>query len=156
MSLVNLASQSLNESVSSQSSWSLTFRAALDSAILTNIEITILLSLFSASINNGTPLPPYLHTPEPYHLAETLERLNSDIFGVRHLNEPYYAAFGVMRVCATCIVRDVDGLLGCVKGLVGELDFGFHLGRTGEGLMVRGAREYAERKKKKKKKRTKW
>ena len=134
MSLVNLASQSLNESVSSQSSWSLTFRPALGSAILTNIEITILLSLFSASINNGTPLPPYLH--------------KSDIFGMRHLNEPYYAAFGVMQVCATCIVRDVDGLLECVRRLVGELDFGFRLrstkGGPGETVTMGRTREYVE------------
>lgn len=132
MSLFNLASRSLNECFDSRSAWSHDFRKALDSAVLTNKEITILLSLFSASINSGVSLPPYLHTPEPYRLAGTLEKLNKDLLGIRHLNEPYYAAFGVMQVSATCIVKDVDDLLSHVRSLVGELDFSFHVSRTSD------------------------
>lgn len=96
-------------------------------ADLTSHEITTLLSLLSASIKGGTPLPPYLQPPQPYGLSTKMESMDPDILSVRHINEPGYAAFAVLQVSSRCIVADLTRLLKEVKGLVGELDFSFHV-----------------------------
>lgn len=77
----------------------------------TSHEITGLLSLLSASIANGQPLPPYLKTPQPYQLSAKLEEIDHDILSVRHIAEPGYAAFAVTQVSSRCIIAELEVLL---------------------------------------------
>jgi hypothetical protein len=91
--------------------WSNDFQRLVGSTNSTSHEITSLLSLLSASITNGQPLPPYLKTPAPYGLSAKLEALDRDILSVRHVAEPGYAAFAVMQVSSRCIVTELERLL---------------------------------------------
>lgn len=117
----------------SQSQWLLDFRRLVHEAGGTSREITTLLTLLSASVASGQPLPPYLKPPEPYALSAKLEGLDSNILSVRHMAEPGFAAFAVMQIATKCIGDDLKGLLKDVRELVGELDFSFHVVSTAEG-----------------------
>ncbi|KAJ4362531.1 hypothetical protein N0V83_010625 [Neocucurbitaria cava] len=119
------------------SQWIHDFRRVLTSSKVTSHEITSLLAMLSSSILNSQPLPPYLHAPGGYALGEKMEAIDCEILSLRHIAEPGYAAFAVMSVCTRCIHMDIEKLLRAVKGLVGELDFSFHVvstGREGEEL----------------------
>jgi hypothetical protein len=83
-------------------------------------------------------LPPYLKAPEGYQLSKKLEAVDHDILSLRHIAEPGYAAFAVMAISTRCIHMDLEKLLKCVKALVGELDFSFHVVSTSD---VRGSEE---------------
>jgi len=109
------------------SAWTSDFRGMVAGVQGTTHEITSLLSLLSASITNGQPLPPYLKTPNPYGLSAKLESIDPDILSVKHVAEPGYAAFAVMQVSSRCIMAELDKLLRNVKEVVGELDFSFHI-----------------------------
>lgn len=132
MSLVGYASHTFTDPVvsggdESQTEWFNDFRRLMTSVNITSHEITSMLSLLSASITSGQPLPPYLTTPQPYQLSRKLEALDHDILSVRHIAEPGYAAFAVMQISTRCIIGDLEKLLLAVKNLVGELDFSFHI-----------------------------
>lgn len=92
-----------------------------------------MLALLSSSIRNAQPLPPYLRAPLPAQLSHNLEMVDPEILGLRHICEPGYAAFAVMAVSTRCINMELGRLLKAVKGLVGELDFSFHVVSTTEG-----------------------
>ena len=70
-----------------------------------------MLSLLSASVTNGHPLPPYLKAPQPYKLTEKLEALDADILGISHIAEPGYAAFAVMQIASSLISDDLGKLI---------------------------------------------
>jgi hypothetical protein len=89
--------------------------------------------MLSSSITNGQPLPPYLHAPPAYQLNRKLEQVDPEILSLRHIAEPGYAAFAVMSISTHCIQMDIERLLRKVRGLVGELDFSFHVVSTGQG-----------------------
>ena len=114
-----------------------------------------MLSLLSASVANGHPLPPYLKAPQPYKLTEKLEALDADILSISHIAEPGYAAFAVMQIASSLISDDLGKLVECVfsdsgsrrgsgswvladrsarnvKSLVGEVDFSFHVISTAD------------------------
>ncbi|KAF2452593.1 hypothetical protein BDY21DRAFT_358551 [Lineolata rhizophorae] len=125
-SLIGYASQTYTRSSDqADNEWFNGFQNMLVSARLTSHEVTSILSLLSASIVNGQPLPPYLNPPRPYQLYETLAALNNDILSIRHIAEPGYAAFAVVQISSRCIIADLDALLKMVRELVGELDFSF-------------------------------
>lgn len=133
ISLLSYASNTFSQEGNREDSpWSSDFRRVLDRAGLTSREITSMLSLLSSSIANGTPLPPYLQTPQPFQLSQKLEAVDKEILGLRHINEPCYAAFAVMQISTRCIVRDLDLLLKNVREIVGELDFSFHVVSTAD------------------------
>lgn len=113
--------------------WFADFRRITANTNITSHEITSLLSLLSSSITSGQPLPPYLKPPEGYQLSKKLEAVDHDILSLRHIAEPGYAAFAVMAISTRCIHMDLERLLRCVKALVGELDFSFHVVSTREG-----------------------
>lgn len=113
--------------------WFADFRRITTHTNITSHEITSLLSLLSSSITTGQPLPPYLKSPEGYQLSKQLEAVDHDILSLRHIAEPGYAAFAVMAISTRCIHMDLERLLTAVKGLVGELDFSFHVVSTREG-----------------------
>lgn len=125
----------------SRSQWLLDFRRLISEAGGTSKEITTLLTLLSASVASGQPLPPYLKAPEAYALSARLEDVDNQILSVRHMAEPGYAAFAVMQIGTKCISDDLKSLLADVKELVGELDFSFHVISTVEGTSTDSSRE---------------
>ncbi|KAI9716245.1 MAG: hypothetical protein M1812_005470 [Candelaria pacifica] len=112
---------------STESAWIKDLRLLIPSVNVTSREITSLLSLLSASLTNGQPLPPYLKAPEPYLLSRKLEALDKDILSVSHIAEPAYSAFAVMQVASRLIIDDLEKLIANVKAVVGEVDFSFHV-----------------------------
>ncbi|QDS77146.1 hypothetical protein FKW77_001332 [Venturia effusa] len=131
ISIIGYASAKFSDgTVEEESAWASDFRKILASVRATSHEITGLLSLLSASITNGQPLPPYLKTPQPYKLSARLEEIDHDILSVRHIAEPGYAAFAVLQVSSRCIIAELEVLLRNVKEVVGELDFSFHIVST--------------------------
>ncbi|KAH0342394.1 hypothetical protein KCU81_g5792, partial [Aureobasidium melanogenum] len=134
-SLLSYASQTFSDMRNpgkdgSESQWLNDFRRLMKEADMTSKEFTTLLSLLSASVASGQPLPPYLQPPEPYRLSAKLESLDSKILSVRHMAEPGFAAFAVMQISTKCIGDDIKALLADIKELVGELDFSFHVVST--------------------------
>jgi hypothetical protein len=67
----------------------------IDSVGATTHQITSILSLLSASIKQGTRLPPHLNLPQPYNLSRRLEILDKGILDARHVEEPGYSAYGI-------------------------------------------------------------
>jgi len=114
MSLIGYASSTYSDpsfdSVD-DSEWMNDFRKILAQVNITSHDITSMLSLLSASVSGGQPLPPYLETPKPYQLSARLEEVDSDILSIRHINEPGFAAFAVMQICTKCIHTDLEKLL---------------------------------------------
>lgn len=133
---------------SQTASWVRNLGRLIKSVNITSHEITSMLSLLSASVANGHPLPPYLKAPQPYKLTEKLEALDKDILGISHIAEPGYAAFAVMQIASSLISDDLGKLIECVvllwltwvslmrcrnvKSLVGEVDFSFHVISTAD------------------------
>ncbi|KAF1832626.1 hypothetical protein BDW02DRAFT_554317 [Decorospora gaudefroyi] len=118
--------------------WFHAFQRVLLSAKVTSHETTSLLATLSSSITNAQPLPPYLRAPPAYQLNQKLEFVDPQILSLRHIAEPGYAAFAVMSVSTRCIGMDVERLLERVRGLVGELDFSFHVVSTRGGIEEEG------------------
>ena len=114
------------------SEWLQNFRKIIGEANLTTQSITTLLSLLSASVADGNPLPPYVRVPEPYLLAERLGKLDEDILSIRHIAEPGYASFAVIQIGTKNLIDDLKKLLDGVKDLVGELDFSYHIISTAD------------------------
>ena len=90
-------------------------------------NITTLLSLLASSVTNGQPLPPYLEPPVPYHVARQLLKANPELLSVKYALDPGFSAFAVIEVSSTMIAEGLGRLLGLVKDLVGEVDFGFKI-----------------------------
>jgi hypothetical protein len=105
-------------------SWLNDFKQLVASLQLTSQTVTSLLSIVTASISNGRPLPPYLKAPKPVRLSELLESMDADILNPRHVLEPGYAAFAVLQVATSMVADDLEGLLDETKNLVGEVKFG--------------------------------
>ncbi|KAK3213505.1 hypothetical protein GRF29_28g106573 [Pseudopithomyces chartarum] len=119
-------------------SWYTSFRTLLLRSSPSSHEITSLLSLLSSSVTNGTPLPPYLRPPTAYRLSTELEQVDKGILSVKNVGEPGYAAFAVLQISTRCIQMDVERLLEKVRGLVGVMDFSFHVVDGGSEETVGG------------------
>ncbi|KAK6584933.1 hypothetical protein PZA11_003157 [Diplocarpon coronariae] len=107
--------------------WLHDLSALVDSVGPTSHSITSVLSMLSASVTQGTALPPYIQLPEHYNLSRRLERLDKGILDVRHVEEPGYSAYAVLQVCSSLVTDDLRRLVGDVKELVGETDFSFRV-----------------------------
>ncbi|KAJ5050643.1 uncharacterized protein L3040_002518 [Drepanopeziza brunnea f. sp. 'multigermtubi'] len=106
----------------------------LDSIGPTSHAITSVLSLLSASVTQGSALPPYIQLPESYNLSRRLEKLDRGILGIKHVEEPGYSAYAVLQVCSSLVVDDLRRLVEDVKELVGETDFSFQISSLETGL----------------------
>lgn len=114
MALVSYASNVLSNEDSQdpdKATWLKTFAHLVKSARVTSHELTSTLSLLSASVTNGNPLPPYLKAPEPYRLSSRLEEMDADILSTNHIAEPGYAAFAVIQVATRLIIDEVENLI---------------------------------------------
>ncbi|CAE7021633.1 hypothetical protein CFE70_003030 [Pyrenophora teres f. teres 0-1] len=125
-----LYSPNNNQDPQSSAQWFSDFRRVILDAKVTSHELTSLLAMLSSSISNAQPLPPYLHAPPGTQLSQKLATIDPEIMNLRHISEPGYAAFAVMSISTRCIHMDVEKLLKAVKGLVGEMDFSFHVVST--------------------------
>lgn len=90
-----------------RSEWSNNFRRLVLSANITSHSVTSILSLLSASVTNGQPLPPYLQMPRPFEFLEKLQAMDRDVLSVRHMIEPEYSAFVVVNFCAEALSSDL-------------------------------------------------
>ncbi|KAF2225664.1 hypothetical protein BDZ85DRAFT_272383 [Elsinoe ampelina] len=126
----------------SATEWLHDFRALVDDANVSSRECTTLLSLLSASVTSGNPLPPYLRAPQAYSLAARLDAMDRDILSIRHVAEPGFAAFACVQIGTKCIEDDVRALLRDVRTLVGEMDFGY---RAVNEVARRGSRRRKRR-----------
>ncbi|KAI9890084.1 MAG: hypothetical protein M1814_004483 [Vezdaea aestivalis] len=131
--LIGYATKSFSTADASEESWIRDFARVLEGVSLTSTEVTSVLCLLSGSVTNGQPLPPYLKPPAPYKLSERMTENDPDILGVDHILEPGYAAFTVMQVASVMAHDDLVSLIGRVKGLVGVVDFSFHVISTKDG-----------------------
>lgn len=100
----------------------------LDTVDPTTHTITSILTLLSASVTQGSALPPYIQLPQPFQLSRRLEALDSGILSSKHVEEPGYSAYAIIQVSSSLITDDIRRLVGHVKDLVGETDFHFKLG----------------------------
>jgi hypothetical protein len=151
MSLVSLASSTFSDiradyaDAAQAQRWLASFRALFGKIEVTSQEITTVLSLMSAAVSAGIPLPPYLKVPEAYLLEQRLDALDKDLLSIRHIAEPGYAGFAVMQVGSRCIIDDLKRLMAGVKDLVGELDFSYHVvSTTGDGTSGEGGASSSE------------
>lgn len=114
MALISYASNLLSyddDGDPKNASWLLNFRRLIRSVNVTSQELTSTLSLLSASVTSGSPLPPYLRAPEPYKLSAKLEAIDADILHISHITEPGYAAFAVMQIASSLISDDMGKLI---------------------------------------------
>ena len=114
MALLSYASNLLStegDDEPDKATWLNTFATLVKSAKITSHELTSTLSLLSASVTNGNPLPPYLRAPEPYQLSAKLEAMDADILSINHIAEPGYAAFAVMQIATSLIIDDMTKLI---------------------------------------------
>lgn len=98
-----------------------------DSINPTSHHITSTLSLLSASVREGSALPPYMVLPESYNLSRRLNALDNGILNARHVKEPGYSAYACLQVASNLITDDLARLIEHVKVLVGETDFSFKI-----------------------------
>ncbi|KAF2861628.1 hypothetical protein K470DRAFT_214617 [Piedraia hortae CBS 480.64] len=132
MALVTIASGAFADADTANdrentSRWRADFHRIVAEVDVFNHQIIMLLSLFSATIATGSPLPPYLQVPEPYQLSKRLDEIDEDILSVRHIAEPGYSAFAVIQLATRCMIDDVRLMLATVKKLAGEMDFSLHV-----------------------------
>jgi hypothetical protein len=106
----------------------------------TSHHITSVLALLSASVTQGSALPPYMQLPRPYQLSQRLEKLDKGILDARHVQEPGYSAYAVIQVASSLVTDDLRRLVELVKDLVGEVDFSFRVG-VGSEISSEGSEE---------------
>ena len=142
MALIAYATKSFTTSKGSpdKGPWMDDFSHLIKSLNATSQEVTSMLSLLSASVTSGNPLPPYLQPPPAFKMSARLEALDKDILSISHITEPGYSAFAVMQVASGMISGDLEKLITNVKSLVGEVDFSFHVisaaaASSAEGLL---------------------
>lgn len=119
----------------SRRKWLSDLSLLVDSIGPTSHQITSVLSLLSASVRQGSALPPYIQLPAAYNLSRRLEALDSGILDARHVQEPGYSSYAVLQVCSGLVVDDLRRLVEDVKELVGETDFEFRVD-VGSGSSV--------------------
>jgi len=84
-----------NTTYTARRAWLNDLSKLVDSIAPTSHQITSVLSLLSASVKQGSALPPYIQLPEPYNLSRRLEALDKGILDARHIQEPGYSAYGM-------------------------------------------------------------
>ncbi|CZS95803.1 uncharacterized protein RAG0_05328 [Rhynchosporium agropyri] len=112
----------------------------IDSIGPTSHSITSILSLLSASVSQGSALPPYIQLPEPYNLSRRLEKLDRGILDARHMEEPGYSAYAVLQVCSSLVLDDLRRLVEDVKDLVGETNFSFTVQGSDNSFDIGGSK----------------
>lgn len=123
-----------NSRASTQRTWLNNLSKLLDGIAPTSHRLTSTLCLVSASVIQGTALPPYIQLPELHALDKILEGLDSGILDSKHVEEPGYSAYAVLQVASNLLRDDLDHLVCLVRDLVGEVDFSFKVVGSEETL----------------------
>lgn len=122
-----------------EEAWLTSFRhfAASTYQRVTSHSLTSTMCLLSAAIKNDQPLPPYLRAPPalaapsggsmPKHDRKEVEREEENLLDIEHIAHPAFAAFAVGEVASAFVTAELGKVLGGVRGLVGEVDFSFHV-----------------------------
>ncbi len=127
LSLMSYATQSWSEDYvgldpnskpTTRRQWLTDLMNLVDSIGPTSHGITSILSLLSASVRQGSALPPFIQLPPAYNLSRRLEALDKGILDARHVEEPGYSAFAVMQVCSSLVTDDLRRLVEHGKDLV--------------------------------------
>ena len=120
--------------------WLHNFTRAHRQTLTSSRELTSLFALLSASVSNAQALPPYLHVPEIPTLAasrmragqvegngEGIQRVATSerVLGLENVNEEGYRAVVVVEVAQRAVMHGVERIVGLVRELVGEVDFGY-------------------------------
>ncbi|KAH8812045.1 hypothetical protein F5884DRAFT_820070 [Xylogone sp. PMI_703] len=143
LSLISYASQTWadhskhlfpNNDIASRRAWINDFSAVVDSINPTSHQITSTLSLLSASVRQGSPLPPYMQIPKPYQLSQRLEELDKGILDAKHMMEPGYSTYAVLQVASSMLSDDLTKMADSVRELVGETDFSFRVSTSESSL----------------------
>lgn len=117
----------LTEPEKEETQWMADFRRFTADLNITSHEMTSTLCLTSFSVTNAQPLPPYMKLPKPYALADRMESIDPEVLSVKHVSEPCYAAFAILEVASSLITQEMSNIVKGVQGLVGEVDFSFHM-----------------------------
>lgn len=136
-SLISIASETFTVTDAglgdtARSQWVEKLRKSTAETTFTSQSTTSLLALLSASMASGQALPPYLKTPEPYGLSQSLDNIDADLLSVRHIAEPEYASFAVIQIGLQGLTDELKALLEHCKELLGELDFSYHVVGTSQ------------------------
>ena len=109
-------SKSETESKSkSQKAWSTRLAtAALQSTEFKSHATTSLLCHLGSAITNAQPLPPYLSAGELFPLARWVRHVDGEILSLRHVEDPWFAGFGLLEVLRSVVGVELEGLLGYV------------------------------------------
>lgn len=97
-------------------------------------KTTSLLILLSASIKNGTPLPPYLEVPSDSHLSEQIHGDKADIITFQNLNEPGFRALAAIKLAQSCMADSLSRIVDPVRELVGEVNFSYQIVDSNEQM----------------------
>ena len=128
MALMSYSSATfLTKPEAEETQWMADFRRFTADLSITSHEMTSTLCLTSFSITNAQPLPPYMKLPHLYALADRMESVDPEVLSVKHVAEPCYAAFAVLEVASSLVSQEMGNIVKGVQGLVGEVDFSFHV-----------------------------
>lgn len=120
------ASESYTSSRSNTDSLRLEHLSRLSSSLdFTSHDITSILSLLSASVTMGQPLPPYIHPPKPYRILAWLQATDAEFLKLEHAEEAGYSDFSVMEISSVLMSEGLARLVEHVRDLVGEVEFSF-------------------------------
>ncbi|KAI9744784.1 MAG: hypothetical protein M1818_001709 [Claussenomyces sp. TS43310] len=118
------------DQVASRRLWLEDLSRLLNTVDPTTHAMTSVLALLSASVTQGSALPPFIQMPQPYQLSRRLEALDKGILDSRHVEEPGYSAWAVMQITSSLVSDDLKRLVDHVRDLVGEVDFSFRVENT--------------------------
>ncbi len=118
----NTESKSESESESKSKSaigWSTRLAtAALQSTEFKSHATTSLLCHLGSAITNAQPLPPYLSAGELFPLARWVRHVDGEMLSLRHVDDPWFAGFGLLEVLRSVVGVELEGLLGYVTYLL--------------------------------------
>lgn len=89
----------------------------------TSHQTTSTLTLLSAAVEHGLPLPPYFHSPPHLDLSSRWDILSKELAAEQPVDEAAYTALAVIQVISNLISDDLCCLVRDIRELVGEVDF---------------------------------
>ncbi|KAF1988771.1 hypothetical protein K402DRAFT_419123 [Aulographum hederae CBS 113979] len=116
-----------------EKSWLRSLSKLFGSADFSSHNISALLTVFSAAVMNGQPLPPFITPPRPYALARQIQNMDPELLSPKHALDPGYSAYAVIEVSYSMIAESLGRLHGLVRELMGEVEFGFQKKKLGSG-----------------------
>ncbi|KAH9209022.1 hypothetical protein DL95DRAFT_467163 [Leptodontidium sp. 2 PMI_412] len=127
IALLNTYASSSFPTTHTRSAWLSSFASTRIQNHSESHKLISLLSLLSASITNGQALPPYLKTPDSFRLSDEITADVGTVLDLANVDEPGFRAVAVVKVAQRCVVDSTERIVGLVRELVGEVDFGWRV-----------------------------